>query len=438
MRRVALALALTFLLAVTFASGQPFLYGGGSGGTLTTGAGKSGGGGGGPTNTSWNPADAGGAIGLSNSNLTAQELRIIGFALDTTAKKVWTWEPINARWNAAAIGTQNPANGTGGYSYSTINTGSAIFPFLSLNGAATDTGIANFGASTFSITVPAGFSSWNTATSSTVTWDAGNTGTGITLSGGNLQATKTTGSAWTSTRATASLSSGKGYFEINVVAVDGANGFLAGFGSASAVLTSFIGSDSTTGGGWQSGGAMFGALSGDTGDNYANATYRSVRAVNPAHSGKLYFEVTVTTLGANALVGIADASAALGNYVGSDTHGVGWLETGQVFNNGNAAFGSANNWSAGHVLGVAVDIGNLKIWFWDSVANHWNGDILANQNPATNTGGISFSALVGTPVYPAMSVNGGVSSQDVLTANFGGSAFTQTVPAGFSAWALGN
>lgn len=70
------------------------------------------------------------------------------------------------------------------------------------------------------------------------------------------------------------------------------------------------------------------------------------------------------------------------------------------------------------------------IWF--RINNgEWNGSPTAN--PSTRTGGIDVSALT-APFFPAAYISTGFSGGQLLTFNFGASAFAQTVPAGGVAW----
>jgi hypothetical protein len=80
------------------------------------------------------------------------------------------------------------------------------------------------------------------------------------------------------------------------------------------------------------------------------------------------------------------------------------------------------------VVCIALDAGARLIWFRVGAAGNWNGS--AVNNPATGVGGVAITNLgVGIQIYP--SVCFGVIG-DQITANFGDSAFTGAVPAGFT------
>ena len=152
----------------------------------------------------------------------------------------------------------------------------------------------------------------------------------------------------------------------------------------------------------------------------------------------LYFEVTPVTIGSSLGfgVGIANQDATTSEAVGQDTHGTAmYVGTGQVVNfNVIATYFTI---TISDTLGVAVDFVNQKVW-WTKNGTTWNNDIIANQNPATNTGGapniINVMGGAGSyaTVYPAFA-NG--ASGNEMTANFGATPFVFSPPSGFSPWA---
>jgi hypothetical protein len=68
-------------------------------------------------------------------------------------------------------------------------------------------------------------------------------------------------------------------------------------------------------------------------------------------------------------------------------------------------------------LGIRVDAGN------------WNNS--GTANPAIGAGGISISSLNAGPYFAAISQH---DTTEVSTANFGATAYAETVPAGFGNW----
>jgi hypothetical protein len=102
---------------------------------------------------------------------------------------------------------------------------------------------------------------------------------------------------------------------------------------------------------------------------------------------------------------------------------------------GGASLIYSNNVSTGKDLGsaanndrydFAIDLTNRKGWIRRNGGN-WNADAAAN--PATNTNGVTIAAGSFSPSFYFAS-----GSTNTLTANFGASAFTGTVPSGFSGW----
>jgi hypothetical protein len=78
---------------------------------------------------------------------------------------------------------------------------------------------------------------------------------------------------------------------------------------------------------------------------------------------------------------------------------------------------------------MAIDLVNSKGWFRINGGN-WDGS--GTDNPATNTGGINIATLFPTnAAYALFCANNNAAG---VTANFGTSAFSFTVPSGFSAW----
>jgi hypothetical protein len=387
----------------------------------------------------WNPSDKNSIITLSNGNKTATagNFAVLGIAVDLTNKKAWVFNPINGTWNNDVIANQNPATGTGGATY---NISGTIFPAVSMFGGTNgDVATLNCGASSFVNSVPSGFSAWNTVAGTTTTFNPSQTGANITLSNGNLTASDSTGSTWNSTVGNNGASSGKGYFEITVTTVDASNGFIYGIANASQVTNNYVGSTGSTGGGWQAVTGNYGWTAGGSniGSIVPASTWRCGRANIGETTGKWYWEATVGASFASSsnglVIGFADSTESLYNYVGVDVHGYSvqaGTGTCRVYHNGVLQT-ITNHFAAGDTLGLALDFTNTKIWWWVSTVNKWNDDILANQNPATNTGGISFSGLSGI-IYPAVAFfNSSVNDQ--VTGNFGASAFVNTVPSGFNA-----
>jgi hypothetical protein len=152
-----------------------------------------------------------------------------------------------------------------------------------------------------------------------------------------------------------------------------------------------------------------------------------VRSTASLNSGKYYWENT-WTISSNAISsGIALASASI------TAPTTGWARiqrtTGNItINNVNTGV-SISGGSAvpnSSVICVAVDFTAQLIWFRVGAAGNWNGN--SSNNPATAVGGQSIASITGA-LFAGMSGQSG----DIVTGNFGNSAFTGATPAGFTA-----
>lgn len=153
----------------------------------------------------------------------------------------------------------------------------------------------------------------------------------------------------------------------------------------------------------------------------------SVRGTSSHTTGKYYFEVLLGGTGGNLGIGVALATMS--------TSGIG--PTGAAYENvaNGAAFINGTNSGTVAIVAptetccVAVDFSNLKIWFRK---NNGTWDANVSHDPATNTGGFSLSAFSGSALFPVYASNSATGENG--TANFGATAFTYSVPSGFSAW----
>jgi hypothetical protein len=150
-------------------------------------------------------------------------------------------------------------------------------------------------------------------------------------------------------------------------------------------------------------------------------------------SGKYYFEVTWTTVFAgqgNLGVGIGTSASTYTGMGNNATTGDQAFQSGSTYSNGSiVGSGTGRVWASGFVMGIAVDMDNRRIWWRQSPASFWNG--LAPNDPTTNVGGMVIPAGTMVP-FVTFGGTGGVAN-NVLTANFGASAFNGAVPSGFTA-----
>jgi len=171
-----------------------------------------------------------------------------------------------------------------------------------------------------------------------------------------------------------------------------------------------------------SNGGLTGAISASWKTLYADARLGA--------GGKHIFTVTVDAIGTSPVVnvGITDALGMAGYsgpvylQISNSSWGVGIAGTMQ--------FTASHTNAVGDVYIITFDSGAKKFWVKKGVAGLWNNDVLANQNPATGTGGYT-ATLTGAFFFPYFSSDpGGGTSQ--LTFNFGAKATTGlTVPSGF-------
>lgn len=150
----------------------------------------------------------------------------------------------------------------------------------------------------------------------------------------------------------------------------------------------------------------------------SSESFRSVLGVN---SGKWYWEITINTgVGYDSIViGIANYSASLTTYIGVDVNGYSYGGYGETYHAG--VIGGFNQYGTGDIISVALDMDTGKIW-WAK-----NGSWEKTGDPGAGTGE-QYSGISDT-FYAAASL---YTLNDQLTANFGASAFSYTVPGGFN------
>jgi hypothetical protein len=148
-------------------------------------------------------------------------------------------------------------------------------------------------------------------------------------------------------------------------------------------------------------------------------------------TGKRYLEFVRINNGAALQMGFATAA-----FVTSSLANTGSITYNGV--DGSVQSGAATNGTAatdadGDVVCIAIDLDNAKIWVRINGGN-WNNS--GTANPATSTGGFTYTGISGAAVFPTIAVNGaGISNGPVCDLQDGvTTAFSQTAPAGFSVW----
>ena len=143
-----------------------------------------------------------------------------------------------------------------------------------------------------------------------------------------------------------------------------------------------------------------------------SATWDSVKSTIGVSSGKWYWEMTATTLGSGQFMGVAPTGDSNTTYVGAGSNSYSYLSiNGNKYNN-NSATAYATSWSAGNVIGVALDMDAGTIKFFKN-----NTDL-----------GQAYSGITGTQ-YAMCSCN---ASGSAFTVNFGATAMTYSAPVGYN------
>lgn len=162
---------------------------------------------------------------------------------------------------------------------------------------------------------------------------------------------------------------------------------------------------------------------------------QGVRGAHPKRTGRYYVEYTsTTTQNAGSMVGFATAATLLitGQAASAIQFAANTTRAYDYFGNTSVS-GSAGGFTTGSVVCCAIDLDAALVWFRTGAAGNWNGN--AANNPATGVGGLNISAAGlgrGIDAYPYALMG---QTSNSVTANFGGSAFTGAVPAGFtSGW----
>lgn len=158
----------------------------------------------------------------------------------------------------------------------------------------------------------------------------------------------------------------------------------------------------------------------------------SVRANAGSNSGKCYWEMTYVasnqTGTSNGLVPSASSLPIIFNNVSNGAATI--TGGGAIYVSGVQVIGSTGSISAGVRVCIAANLDAKLIWFRIGIAGNWNGS--GTANPATGVGGVNISTL-SLPLFPYFT--GSLVLGEGITANFGATAFSGVVPAGFvSGW----
>lgn len=209
-----------------------------------------------------------------------------------------------------------------------------------------------------------------------------------------------------------------------------------------AVTMQMLVAASPAGGGGATYATFNGTVTGGTLSN-GNLTYThtsgigTARSLSQKNSGKWYYEITAVSGiagGQNHCAGAAKSAATDSDIVINGLGGGFVFQgvNGIIFANDTApGLSLGSNIANGDIIGFAVDLDNDKIWIRKAPSGNWNGQAIGSQNPAGNVGGASLSNYSSTTMAPFAGFE--ATSGGVWTANFGASAFTGSVPSGFTA-----
>lgn len=109
------------------------------------------------------------------------------------------------------------------------------------------------------------------------------------------------------------------------------------------------------------------------------------------------------------------------------SHSLGIAPSGAV--NLSGSIGTGQSWGATNVIDEALDFTDGEVWYKVLPSGNWNNN--PSADPATNTGGFSLSNII-CPCNPAVSMH---SASDSVAINNGSTAFSGTLPSGFTGYA---
>jgi hypothetical protein len=161
----------------------------------------------------------------------------------------------------------------------------------------------------------------------------------------------------------------------------------------------------------------------------SGSQYDHVRANVGKSSGKYYFEITVDDDSYMCGIGVCSATTSFstGDWLARQSDGWEYTSDGYFGNNVGSWKSAPPSYTTGDIISLAIDLDNGKIW-WGK-----NGTWLDSGDPANGTNA-AYTNLSGT-IYPHVTLRTSSDNSPQVTANFGASAFSYSVPTGFtSGW----
>ena len=165
-------------------------------------------------------------------------------------------------------------------------------------------------------------------------------------------------------------------------------------------------------------------------DTSAGGSYKGVFATTSHSSGKYYLEEASCANNPNNNgdhITFGNSSTPINS--GFDSNAFGVDNFGQGYNTTPSGTGVWQGFGNYYILSIAIDTTNKLAWFRTDHNTNWNNS--GTANPATGTGGLSYT--VSGAVFPLwFTFYGG--NKECRSINAGGLPFVMTPPSGFSAW----
>lgn len=155
------------------------------------------------------------------------------------------------------------------------------------------------------------------------------------------------------------------------------------------------------------------------------------RVASAVGARKVYAEFAVNGIGGNTAVGVATNALNLnGSGLGGPGNSAAYYWNDQVYTSfsGDQTTSLPSGQANGTIVGLAIDGVAKKAW-WRVADGTWNAGLGGTQDPGTSTGGFDLSTFAN--IYPFVVAYGGGAGNG-LTANFGSTQYTYTVPPGFT------
>lgn len=143
-------------------------------------------------------------------------------------------------------------------------------------------------------------------------------------------------------------------------------------------------------------------------------------------SDKHYAEFVIgATLTGSARVGLCNNGFTTTGLLGVDANGIGY-DAGGTVKLGNVTVATLTAFGIGDNIGMAVNRRLGLVWFRKNGGN-WNNDVLANQDPENNIGGITLASITGN-LYPAW----GGSAVSTVDGRFKSAEWAYSAPTGYA------